>query len=127
MPVGKNSIKRVTNNGYSSVKTEAPDMENSVITEKKTEKAIPQSKKSSAAKSTPKKAAPKAIAPKATTPTKTAAKTTKSQKKPTAEKPAVKARDEFTHPKTLEAVPEASKRSAEGYVNLGGELPYYLL
>ena len=30
MPIGKNSLKRVTNNGYSAVKTEAPDMENSV-------------------------------------------------------------------------------------------------
>ena len=29
MPIGKNSIKRVSNGGYSSVKTEAPDMENS--------------------------------------------------------------------------------------------------
>ena len=31
MPIGKNSIKRVANNGYSAVKTTAPDMENSVI------------------------------------------------------------------------------------------------
>ena len=31
MPIGKNSIKRVANNGYSSVKTEAPDMENSSV------------------------------------------------------------------------------------------------
>ncbi len=30
MPIGKNSLKRVANNGYSNVKTEAPDMENSV-------------------------------------------------------------------------------------------------
>ena len=29
MPIGKNSIKRVANNGYSKVKSEAPDMENS--------------------------------------------------------------------------------------------------
>lgn len=37
MPVGKNSIRRVANNGYSKVKTEAPDMENStVVTAKKT-------------------------------------------------------------------------------------------
>ena len=32
MPIGKNSIKRVANAGYSSVKTEAPDMENSTVT-----------------------------------------------------------------------------------------------
>ena len=31
MPIGKNALKRVTNNGYSSVKSTAPDMENSVI------------------------------------------------------------------------------------------------
>ena len=31
MPVGKNSIKRVANNGYSKVATEAPDMENSAV------------------------------------------------------------------------------------------------
>ena len=31
MPIGKNAIKRVENNGYSKVKTTAPDMENSVI------------------------------------------------------------------------------------------------
>ena len=31
MPVGKNALKRVTNNGYSKVATSAPDMENSQI------------------------------------------------------------------------------------------------
>ena len=31
MPVGKNSLKRVTNNGYSKVTTTAPDMDNSVV------------------------------------------------------------------------------------------------
>lgn len=37
MPIGKNSIKRVANNGYSAVKTEAPDMENSTeLTEEPT-------------------------------------------------------------------------------------------
>ena len=29
MPIGKNALKRVTNNGYSKVASEAPDMENS--------------------------------------------------------------------------------------------------
>lgn len=33
MPIGKNAIKRVNNNGYSSVVTSAPDMENSEIKE----------------------------------------------------------------------------------------------
>ena len=31
MPIGKNSLKRVTNNGYSQVATSAPDMENSEV------------------------------------------------------------------------------------------------
>lgn len=31
MPVGKNALKRVTNNGYSKVAASAPDMENSEI------------------------------------------------------------------------------------------------
>ena len=33
MPVGKNALKRVSNNGYSKVNTSAPDMEHSVIEE----------------------------------------------------------------------------------------------
>ncbi len=33
MPIGKNSIKRVVNGGYSAVKSEAPDMENSEVRE----------------------------------------------------------------------------------------------
>lgn len=39
MPIGKNSLKRVKNNGYSSVKTEAPDMENSTVTEPEVKKS----------------------------------------------------------------------------------------
>ena len=31
MPIGKNAIKRVGNNGYSNLKTAAPDMENSTV------------------------------------------------------------------------------------------------
>lgn len=31
MSIGKNAIKRVENNGYSKVKTEAPDMVNSTV------------------------------------------------------------------------------------------------
>ena len=31
MPIGKNAIKRVENNGYSKVKSTAPDMENSEV------------------------------------------------------------------------------------------------
>jgi hypothetical protein len=35
MPIGKNAINRVANNGYSNVKSTAPDMENSVVAEVK--------------------------------------------------------------------------------------------
>ena len=34
MPIGKNSIKRVANNGYSNLKSSSPDMENSTVVEK---------------------------------------------------------------------------------------------
>ena len=73
MPIGKNAIKRVENNGYSNVKTTAPDMENSsVITkpdeqvvekliapvEQKTAAKKPAAKKAPAKKPAAKKAAP---------------------------------------------------------------------
>ena len=35
MPIGKNSISRVKNNGYTNIKNTAPDMEDSKISEKK--------------------------------------------------------------------------------------------
>lgn len=108
MPIGKNSIKRVSNNGYSKVKAEAPDMENSeIIAEKK-----PVAKKTTkvqAEKTAPKKAPVKKAAPKKSmekepdfSPVKTAEKLTKKSE-------------------------EAPKRQGNGYINLGGELPYYLL
>ena len=97
MPVGKNSIKRVTNNGYSKVATKAPDMENSTVianpSPEVVEVMIPSSED---------------IAPK-----KPAAKKLAATKKPTAKKAA---------PKT-----ETNERNGEGYINLGGELPIYLL
>ena len=31
MPIGKNAVKRVENNGYSKVQSAAPDMENSNV------------------------------------------------------------------------------------------------
>ena len=38
MPIGKNALKRVSNNGYSKVNTSAPDMENSEVVEVKEQK-----------------------------------------------------------------------------------------
>ena len=40
MPIGKNAIKRVENNGYSKVKTEAPDMENSNVIAKPDDQVV---------------------------------------------------------------------------------------
>ena len=64
MPIGKNSIKRVANNGYSNVKTDAPDMENSTVLANPApeviEKMIPSSKKIAPKKSAPKKTVKKA-------------------------------------------------------------------
>ena len=63
MPIGKNALKRVTNNGYSNVSTSAPDMENSEVAEVKVKEEKPATKKSTkkpvakkpATKSAPKK------------------------------------------------------------------------
>ena len=70
MSIGKSAIKRVENNGYSKVKTEAPDMQNSNViaspAEEVMEKLVtPVEKKTTATKKTTKKSAtPKQNAPK---------------------------------------------------------------
>ena len=104
MPVGKNSIKRVANNGYSNVKTDAPDMENSVINEQP--KKTPKKKTVSAApKTEPKKTAPQKKEP-----------VKEDAPKPTAA--VISAPVEST---------VSLVREGTGYVNLGGKLPDYLL
>ena len=57
MPVGKNALKRVTNNGYSKVTASAPDMENSVVVA--TEVAKEEAKEISVKASPKKNTAPK--------------------------------------------------------------------
>ena len=105
MPIGKNAIKRVENNGYSKVKTAAPDMENSSvipnISEEVMEKMVkPVEKKTEAKKTAPaKKPATKKAEPVKTAPAKKAAPAKKS----------------------------AAKKDNFAYVNVGKELPYYLL
>ena len=104
MPIGKNSIKRVTNNGYSKVATKAPDMENSTVianpAPQVVEVMIPSSEK---------------IAPKKTATKPAAKKTAAATKKPATKKAEPKPE------KTIE-------QTDEGYVNLGrGDLPVYLL
>ena len=126
MAIGKNAIKRVTSNGYSNVKSAAPDMENSEVS---VDKTVVSEKK------TVKKATPKAIAPKKVTAPKakaTAKPATKAPEKSAAKKSAPKKSMEtepsFSPVKTAEAVTaKSTERSGEGYVNLGGELPIHLL
>ena len=97
MPIGKNAIKRVENNGYSKVKTDAPDMENSHVIANPdvqiVEKMIAPVEKATAAKATAKKpAAKKAPA-----------------KKPAAKKVVAPAKNGFER------------------VGCGEDMPYYLL
>lgn len=114
MPIGKNSIKRVQNNGYSSLKSTAPDMENSTVAAEpeKAVKSTPVSKKSAQTASKRSKTAAHS-AKKATT------QTEKKAKKKPAAKGAPKA-----EPAAAAAQPV---REGDGYINLGGDMPYYLL
>ena len=170
MPIGKNAIKRVANNGYSNVKTTAPDMENSTVEEiKKTEpkknqpknpvpKAVT-SKTKSASSSRVKNPAPKAAVllegmqkipavkktpAKAETKIKEVAEEVKEEIKEAAAvlaeiteeevkeavpvpKKSMETEPELALVRTLEKVTENTERNGEGYTNLGGSLPYYLL
>ena len=69
MPIGKNAIKRVENNGYSKVKTSAPDMENSNVIAnpdpQTIEKMVAPVEKAAKKPAAKKPAAKKACAPKA--------------------------------------------------------------
>ena len=78
MPVGKNALKRVTNNGYSKVAVSAPDMEHSEVA--KTEEAPKVEKKEVSAKAEAKK------------------NTTPKAKKPAVLKPAAKKVDDLKRP-----------------------------
>ena len=150
MPIGKNAIKRVLNNGYSNVKTEAPDMENSVIEEVKkpsvkkapaknpAPKGITSSKKS---KSGIKNPAPKAaimIDPKpaqkknaekpAEKPAQKPIIIAEEEKKPAPmPKKSMETEPELAPVRTAEKVIEKTEAVDKSYTNLGRELPYYLL
>ncbi len=106
MPIGKNAIKRVENNGYSKVKSAAPDMENSHVIANPdpqvTEKLVAPVEKATVQKAAQKPASA----------TKKTSTGKSSAKKPTAKKAAVKA-------------PETKNGFAR--VGLGCDLPYYLL
>ena len=98
MPIGKNAIKRVENNGYSKVKTSAPDMENSHVIAKPDVQVVE-----------------KLIAPvEKATAKKVAAKKPVAKKAP-AKKPAVK------------AASKATAKDGFVRVSFGEDMPYYLL
>ncbi len=117
MPIGKNAIKRVSNNGYSKVQSTAPDMENSVVEEPKV-------------KAEEKKAPVKKAPAKKNAQTKTASSkkpATKKTAEKTAPKKSMETEPELSPVKTLEKITDDTSREGEGYVNLGGSLPVYLL
>jgi len=97
MPIGKNAINRVKNNGYSNVESKAPDMENSVIANPDPQ-VVEVMVKPVEEKTAKKPAAKKTAAKKA--PAKSA----------TAKKPAKKAQDD-----------------GFARVQVGESMPYYLL
>lgn len=109
MPIGKNALKRVT-----GAKAEEPKEEKAPKVEVKAEP-----KKASPKKTTPpKKAEPKKAAPK------------KAEPKKTAPKKSMETEPTFSPVKTAEKITQNKAeptRSGNGYINIGGELPIYLL
>ena len=110
MAIGKNAIKRVENNGYSKVQTSAPDMEHSHVIanpdKQVTEVLVAPVEEAAEEKSV------KATATKKTTAKKPTAKKT-TAKKPTAKKTAAKKTE--------------AKKDGVVRVEVGEEMPYYLL
>ena len=106
MPIGKNAINRVKNNGYSNVETSAPDMENSVIANPDPQviEVMVKPVEEKAAKKAPAKkpAAKKAPEAKSAEP---------NEKAPAKKTPAKK----------------AVKKGGFERVELGSQMPYYLL
>ena len=109
MPIGKNAIKRVENNGYSNVKTAAPDMENSTVIANISKEVVDKMVKPVEEKAKAKKAPAK----KAECAKKAEVKKAEPAKKPAAKKPAVAKRT-------------AAKNGFER-VSVGNDMPYYLL
>ena len=119
MPIGKNAIKRISNNGYSNVQTNAPDMENSEVIEKvEIKKETPEKKKVSSTKTTQKTTAPKKTASKKTAAPKKSMETEPDLAPINTLKKVVEKTDKST---------ETNERQGDGYVNLGGKLPVHLL
>ena len=121
MPLGKDSIKRVRNNGYSQVTSSAPDMENSTIVEEALSVPVVAVDDAPRAEE-PKKAPKKKAEPKRKTkaePKRTSKKRTKKQENPTPVSNNI--------PTPVEVAETVATREGEGYVNLGGQMPVHLL
>ena len=125
MPIGKNALKRVENNGYSKVKSTAPDMENSVVAEEIPVEATPVKKVAAPAE----QAVESVPAPKKTAKSKASAPKKKVEE--TVEAPAQAAEKKAAAPKTTKAkkAPKAKSvaKKPEAAVSVGESLPYYLL
>jgi hypothetical protein len=111
MPIGKNSIKRVANNGYSKVSTSAPDMDNSTVVEQISTSPAPK-KASESAPKTSAKAEPK---------------TSDTSAKKIAKPSSKKAETVKSTPKAAPVSKKEELKTEKGYCNFGDELPVYLL
>lgn len=129
MPIGKNSINRVKNNGYSKVKSTAPDMENSVIAAvEKTEAPKTESVKTGRRKTvgttvaTEKKTASekKTAHAEETVAAKKAGPTVKAEPKKKSAEVKLEVKEERSE------VTEAGRKDS-GYINIGTDMPVYLL
>ena len=125
MPIGKNALKRVSNNGYSKVSVSAPDMEHSEIIDIKEEKA-PKTAEPKKAASSPKNTAKKTESKKPEKPLGTpevkiadAKAAPKKNNAPKAKKPALE----------KPAIKELESSHPDGFVRygLGEDLPEHLL
>lgn len=123
MPIGKNAIKRVSAN------TSTQEIDNKVVEEK----IEVVEEKTTKPKATPKTAEAKKTATKSTAKKQAENKTEKkpTEKKATSTpKKSMEAEPTFSPVKTAEKIiekKENAQRQGSCYINIGGELPYYLL
>ena len=112
MPIGKNAIKRVTTSS-SGAKEQAPAVESNEAIKEPSEVVKEQSAPAKKKSSTTKKKTATQAAPKA----------------PSAPKKSMESEPELSPINTAKAVIKSSEpqRQGNGYVNIGGILPIYLL
>ncbi len=144
MPIGKNAIKRVENNGYSKVESSAPDMENSSvianIDQQVVEKIIaPVEKKTAAKKAPAKKAEPVVEAPVEVKTEEIAKTKRKYVRKAKVEEVSAKPKRKYVRKAKVEEVPAKPKRKYVrknvvkkeedkfARVEVGTNMPYFLL